>query len=275
MALQSLDIKARSASTFTPPSARKTLEVAKLIDVSRCIGCKACQAACMEWNDLRDPSRPQRGVLHNPPDLTDQSWNADAVLRGADPKAASSGSFSRIGCMHCADPGCLKACPAPGRHRAVLERHRRFPPGGLHRLRLLHLRLPLQHPASLARRTRRSTSARSAPTGSRWGSSRHASRPARRRRLSFGSKEDMVDPGEPPARGPARARVRQGGRLRPAGRGRHARRVRAAARRPPALPAPEKAGDRTAPLGVAELDLAFTRACLPCSPSWWQASSTT
>ncbi|HEX9290589.1 MAG TPA: formate dehydrogenase subunit beta, partial [Anaeromyxobacteraceae bacterium] len=50
MALQSLDIKSRSASTFTPPSARRTLEVAKLIDVSRCIGCKACQAACMEWN---------------------------------------------------------------------------------------------------------------------------------------------------------------------------------------------------------------------------------
>ncbi len=38
-----------------PASAtRTTMEVAKLIDVSRCIGCKACQSACEEWNDLRD-----------------------------------------------------------------------------------------------------------------------------------------------------------------------------------------------------------------------------
>jgi formate dehydrogenase iron-sulfur subunit len=28
--------------------------VAKLIDVSKCIGCKACQVACLEWNDMRE-----------------------------------------------------------------------------------------------------------------------------------------------------------------------------------------------------------------------------
>ena len=56
MALQSLDIIRRSATTTPSPSARAeaTTEVAKLIDVSKCIGCKACQVACMEWNDLRD-----------------------------------------------------------------------------------------------------------------------------------------------------------------------------------------------------------------------------
>ena len=39
-----------------PPQVREpvTGTVAKLIDVSKCIGCKACQTACMEWNDLRD-----------------------------------------------------------------------------------------------------------------------------------------------------------------------------------------------------------------------------
>jgi formate dehydrogenase iron-sulfur subunit len=25
--------------------------VAKLIDTTSCIGCKACEAACQEWND--------------------------------------------------------------------------------------------------------------------------------------------------------------------------------------------------------------------------------
>ncbi len=54
MALQSLDIERRSATTTQPPDQRQTLKVAKLIDISKCIGCKACQSACMEWNDLRD-----------------------------------------------------------------------------------------------------------------------------------------------------------------------------------------------------------------------------
>ena len=48
MALQSLDIKRRSATSAVtpPPGVRKPIEVAKLIDVSSCIGCKACQVAC-------------------------------------------------------------------------------------------------------------------------------------------------------------------------------------------------------------------------------------
>ena len=36
--LQSLDIKRRSATTETPPNVRSSTEVAKLIDVSKCIG---------------------------------------------------------------------------------------------------------------------------------------------------------------------------------------------------------------------------------------------
>ena len=43
MALQSLDIKQRSATTTPSPQVRQTVELAKLIDVSTCIGCKACQ----------------------------------------------------------------------------------------------------------------------------------------------------------------------------------------------------------------------------------------
>ena len=38
-------------------------EVAKLIDVSKCIGCKACQSACIEWNDIHDDDRQQRRRL--------------------------------------------------------------------------------------------------------------------------------------------------------------------------------------------------------------------
>ncbi|WP_442769383.1 formate dehydrogenase subunit beta [Zoogloea ramigera] len=114
MALQSLDIAKRSATTTEPPQARKTLEVAKLIDVSKCIGCKACQVACMQWNDLRDEVGTCAGTYDNPRDMTDQSWT---VMRYAEVETEERGLewlIRKDGCMHCEDPGCLKACPAPG-----------------------------------------------------------------------------------------------------------------------------------------------------------------
>ncbi|MBK9596248.1 MAG: formate dehydrogenase subunit beta [Rhodocyclales bacterium] len=113
MALQSLDIKQRSATTTPAPSVRQTTEVAKLIDVSTCIGCKACQAACMEWNDIRDEVGINTGVYDNPVDLTAKSWT---VMRFAEVEEGGRLQWliRKDGCMHCADPGCLKACPAPG-----------------------------------------------------------------------------------------------------------------------------------------------------------------
>ncbi len=74
MALQSLDIIRRSATTTPPPGQRQTTEVVKLIDTTKCIGCKACQVACMEWNDTRDTVGTNHGVLDNPTDLTADSW---------------------------------------------------------------------------------------------------------------------------------------------------------------------------------------------------------
>jgi formate dehydrogenase iron-sulfur subunit len=113
MALQSLDVKNRSASTFAGPSARSTLEVAKLIDVSRCIGCKACQSACMEWNDLRAEVGVNEGFYTNPHDLDDQTWT---LMRFYEENIQGSLQWLILkdGCLHCADPGCLRSCPAPG-----------------------------------------------------------------------------------------------------------------------------------------------------------------
>jgi formate dehydrogenase iron-sulfur subunit len=116
--LQSLDIAARSATTAATPAARNIPDVAKLIDVSSCIGCKACQVACMQWNDLRDEVGVNVGYLDNPPDLTAQSWT---VMRFYERQVKQQDQATRLewlirkdGCMHCAEPGCLKACPSPG-----------------------------------------------------------------------------------------------------------------------------------------------------------------
>jgi formate dehydrogenase iron-sulfur subunit len=113
MPLQSLDIKNQSARTSTPPSARTALPVAKLVDVSRCIGCKACQSACMEWNDLRDEVGVMEGFYTSPPDLSDQSWTL-MRFNEVEIDGALQWLILKDGCLHCEDPGCLKACPAPG-----------------------------------------------------------------------------------------------------------------------------------------------------------------
>ena len=113
--LQSQNVVARSATTTPPPQARAHVaEVAKLIDVSKCIGCKACQVACMEWNDLRDDIGSNVGVYDNPTDLTPQSWTVMRFFE-VEPEADKlEWLIRKDGCMHCEDPGCLKACPAPG-----------------------------------------------------------------------------------------------------------------------------------------------------------------
>jgi len=113
--MQSQDVTLRSATTTTPPSARRSAEpVAKLIDISKCIGCKACQVACMQWNDLRDDIGTNVGVYDNPIDLTDQSWTVMRFSEISKADGSMEWLIRKDGCMHCEDPGCLKACPAPG-----------------------------------------------------------------------------------------------------------------------------------------------------------------
>jgi len=112
--LQSLDITGRSATTTPSPSARNTTEVAKLIDISKCIGCKACQVACSEWNDLRDAIGHNVGVYDNPADLDAESWTVMRFTEYVEEDGRLEWLIRKDGCMHCADPGCLKACPSPG-----------------------------------------------------------------------------------------------------------------------------------------------------------------
>ncbi|MGN6093022.1 MAG: formate dehydrogenase subunit beta, partial [Luteibacter jiangsuensis] len=113
--LQSQDYVRRSATTITPPAARgHEDQVAKLIDVSRCIGCKACQSACMEWNDLRPEIGHFEGSYENPADLGPSVWTLMKFAEYENEQGNLEWLIRKDGCMHCEDPGCLKACPAPG-----------------------------------------------------------------------------------------------------------------------------------------------------------------
>jgi formate dehydrogenase iron-sulfur subunit len=55
------------------------------------------------------------GVYDNPHDLTPNTWTLMRFTEYENPQTNNlEWLIRKDGCMHCADPGCLKACPAPG-----------------------------------------------------------------------------------------------------------------------------------------------------------------
>src|SRR2546425_6478399 len=75
-----LQIRAISAHSGGVPGrgVQREEEVCKYIDTTTCIGCKACEVACVEWNDLHlEPEYGQR-MLHSyqtMADMTPSYWN--------------------------------------------------------------------------------------------------------------------------------------------------------------------------------------------------------
>jgi len=109
-----LEVRQSSASVWGSKTELRNLKVvSKLIDTSTCIGCKACEVACQEWNDLHIVPTEQRGTYQTMPSLDANYWNL-IQFREREIGPDFAWLLRKDGCMHCADPGCLKACPAPG-----------------------------------------------------------------------------------------------------------------------------------------------------------------
>ncbi len=109
-----LEVRRSSAAVWGSSSGLRSLPaVSKLVDTSTCIGCKACEVACQEWNDLPTVATVNDGDYQTLPTLDAAFWN----LIRFDEREVEGGIkwlMRKDQCMHCADPGCLEACPAPG-----------------------------------------------------------------------------------------------------------------------------------------------------------------
>jgi len=73
-----------------------------LNDVTRCIGCEECVAACKKINGLPLEEQPPR-VGRSPDGLTATRWTSIVRLPG--------GASVRKQCRHCLEPACVSVCP--------------------------------------------------------------------------------------------------------------------------------------------------------------------
>ncbi len=86
-------------------------------DTTLCIGCKACEVACKQWNQLPDDGLLFTGMSYdNTVALGASTWRHVAfverpVALSTQDAGAFSWLFSSDVCKHCARAGCLESCP--------------------------------------------------------------------------------------------------------------------------------------------------------------------
>src|SRR5512142_354251 len=76
-------------------------EKALLVDITKCIGCRACESTCKQ--------------AHNFPDRVDTELNSTAFTVVQE----REGKFVRRMCQHCEEPACASACPVGGITKTV------------------------------------------------------------------------------------------------------------------------------------------------------------
>jgi formate dehydrogenase iron-sulfur subunit len=81
-------------------------------DTTICIGCKACEVACKQWNQLPDDGFVLSGMSYdNTGHLGASTWRHVAFVE----KPRADGAFAWLMasdvCKHCVRAGCLEACP--------------------------------------------------------------------------------------------------------------------------------------------------------------------
>jgi formate dehydrogenase iron-sulfur subunit len=88
-------------------------------DSTLCIGCKACEVACKEWNDVDSDGLDWTGFSYdNTGAVGHSTWrhvkfveNTPTPGVGGNSAEQVTWEFSSDVCKHCEEAGCLEACP--------------------------------------------------------------------------------------------------------------------------------------------------------------------
>jgi formate dehydrogenase iron-sulfur subunit len=88
-------------------------------DTSLCIGCKACEIACKEWNEVPEAEMVHRGTsMDNTGTLGADTWRHVAFIEerqpvelGDDGEGGLRWLMASDVCKHCTHAACLEVCP--------------------------------------------------------------------------------------------------------------------------------------------------------------------
>ena len=107
------------AMAATSGAAGMSTTTAFLTDSTLCIGCKACEVACKEWNGLAEDGLNWTGNSYdNTSAVGHSTWRHVKFVEGfpepglgGNAGEQTSWGFSSDVCKHCEVAGCLEACP--------------------------------------------------------------------------------------------------------------------------------------------------------------------
>jgi len=87
-----------------------------LVDLTRCVGCRSCEAACNREQNLPEPALP-----FDDPSVFDQTFHhgsqkrrpteeAYTVVNRYQPEGSDRPVYRKVQCNHCNEPACLTSC---------------------------------------------------------------------------------------------------------------------------------------------------------------------
>ena len=194
-------LAARSADSSqagaAPPAPAGDQSLGVLVDPTICIRCRKCEWACNRQHHLSDRSQAEyedKSVLASERRPVHDAFTV--VNQLANPANSEKPYGIKVQCMHCLRPACASAC--------IVGALRKDPRGpvdlrrvAVHRLPLLHGRLPLPDPGLRVRPARSSRACASAPSATN-ACSQQGRPPAcveicPNEALTFGARERLID----------------------------------------------------------------------------------
>ena len=92
-----------------------------LIVITKCIGCRACQVACKQWNDREGVATSLQDYMgfQNPATLSAKTYTLITFHELANEEAPGGVqyAFAMRRCLHCLEPACASACPTTALER--------------------------------------------------------------------------------------------------------------------------------------------------------------
>ena len=89
-------------------------QMAFLLDMTKCIGCRSCQTSCKQWNNLSAEETSFFGGpgYQNPANLSASTYTLIKFHEVVENNVLKNWAFMKVQCQHCIEPSCVSACPS-------------------------------------------------------------------------------------------------------------------------------------------------------------------